>query len=90
MVGGATARILQLLFLAPWTSRIGNRKLSLLMHAPNGEDLVCLTEMIEERRVVPVIAGRYPLSEAAEALRFFGSGHATGKVVITVEHGASA
>ncbi len=44
---------------------------------------------VPERRVVPVIAGRYPLSEAAKALRFFGSGQATGKVVVTVEQGAS-
>ena len=35
--------------------------------------------------IVPVIDRRYPLSEAADALRYFGEGHARGKVVITVE-----
>jgi hypothetical protein len=28
----------------------------------------------------------YPLSEVAEALRYFGEGHTRGKVVTTVEH----
>ena len=43
-------------------------------------------ELIEAGKVKPVIDRRYPLSEAAEALRYLGAGHARGKVVITVEH----
>jgi hypothetical protein len=31
---------------------------------------------------------RYPLSEVSEAVRYYGEGHANGKVVITVEHKA--
>ena len=34
------------------------------------------------RAVVPVIDRRYPLSEVPEALRYYGEGHAQGKVVI--------
>jgi len=34
---------------------------------------------------VPVIDKRYSLSEVPEALRYFGEGHARGKIVITVE-----
>ena len=41
---------------------------------------------LEAGKVVPVIDKRYSLSEAAEALRYLGAGHARGKVVITVEH----
>jgi NADPH:quinone reductase-like Zn-dependent oxidoreductase len=33
---------------------------------------------------VPVIERRYPLSEAAEALRYLAEGHARGKIVLTV------
>jgi len=47
--------------------------------------LVFIKELIEACKVVPVIDGCYPLSEAAEALRYYGKGHARGKVVITVE-----
>jgi len=49
------------------------------------KDLVILKELIEAGKVVPVIDKRYPLTEAAEALRYLGAGHARGKVIITVE-----
>jgi NADPH:quinone reductase-like Zn-dependent oxidoreductase len=48
--------------------------------------LVFLNELLEAGKVVPVIDRRYPLSEVAEAFRYFGEGHTQGKVVITVEH----
>jgi NADPH:quinone reductase-like Zn-dependent oxidoreductase len=46
-----------------------------------------MKELIEAGKVKPVIDRRYTLSEVAEALRYYGEGHARGKVVITVEHG---
>ncbi len=49
------------------------------------KDLVILKELLEAGKIVPVIDKRYPLSEAAEALRYLGEGHARGKVVIIVE-----
>ena len=52
----------------------------------NQKNLVFMKELLEAGKVVPVIDRRYPLSEVAEALRYFGEGHAQGKVVITVEH----
>jgi len=48
------------------------------------KDLVVMKELIEAGKVVPVIDRRYTLSETAEAFRYFGEGHAKGKVVITV------
>jgi NADPH:quinone reductase-like Zn-dependent oxidoreductase len=53
---------------------------------PNQKDYVSLIELFEAGKVVPVIDRRYPLSEVPEALRYYGEGHARGKVVITVEH----
>jgi NADPH:quinone reductase-like Zn-dependent oxidoreductase len=52
----------------------------------NKEDFKILIELFEAGKVVPVIDRRYPLSEVAEALRYYGEGHARGKIVITVEH----
>jgi NADPH:quinone reductase-like Zn-dependent oxidoreductase len=46
-------------------------------------DLVSLKELIEEGKVTPVIDRRYPLSQAADAIRYLEEGHARGKVVIT-------
>ena len=56
-----------------------------LLVKPN-KDLAFMKELIEAGKVKPVIARRYTLSEVAEALRYYGEGHARGKVVITVEH----
>jgi NADPH:quinone reductase-like Zn-dependent oxidoreductase len=48
------------------------------------EDLAFLRELLEAGKVTPVIDRRYELSEAPDALRYLGEGHARGKVVITV------
>ena len=48
------------------------------------EDLGVMAELVGSGKVKPVIDRRYPLSEAAEALRYLGTTHARGKVVITV------
>ena len=45
-----------------------------------------IAELIQAGKVTTAIDKRFPLSEAAEALRYLGEGHAKGKVVITVEH----
>jgi NADPH:quinone reductase-like Zn-dependent oxidoreductase len=46
--------------------------------------LVVLKELIEARKVTPVIDRTFPLSEVPEAIRYLESGKAAGKVVITV------
>jgi len=83
MVGGSTALIFQLLFLGSWISMTGSKKMGILAHQPN-KDLDFMKELFEAGKIVPVIDKRYPLSEVAEALRYFGEGHAQGKVVITL------
>jgi NADPH:quinone reductase-like Zn-dependent oxidoreductase len=86
MIGGSTAQKLQAFLLGPWISMTGSKKMGSLAGKPNQKDLVFLNELLEAGKVVPVIDRRYPLSEVAEAFRYFGGGHALGKVVITVEH----
>jgi len=85
MVGGSSARIFQTIFLGPLISMTGSKKMGILAHKPN-KGLDFMKELFEAGKVVPVIDRRYPLSEVPEALRYFGEGHARGKVVITVEH----
>jgi len=86
MVGGSTARIFQVLFLGPWISMTGSKKMGILAHKPNRKDLDFLKKLFEEGEVKPIIDRRYELSEVPEALRYFGEGHFKGKVVITLEH----
>jgi NADPH:quinone reductase-like Zn-dependent oxidoreductase len=71
-------------------SMTGSKKASQLSHKPNVKDLVYMKELIEAGKVVPVIDRRFPLSEVAEAFRYFEEGHPSGKVVLTVEHNAGA
>ncbi len=81
------AQFFQTLLLGPLTSMAGSKKLGpLVVTKINKEDFKILIELFEAGKVVPVIDRRYPLSEVAEALRYYGEGHARGKIVITVEH----
>jgi NADPH:quinone reductase-like Zn-dependent oxidoreductase len=48
------------------------------------EDLAELSDLMASGRVTPVIDRRFPLSDVSEALRYLESGHARGKVIITV------
>jgi NADPH:quinone reductase-like Zn-dependent oxidoreductase len=48
------------------------------------KDLEFLVQLIEAGRVRPVIDKTYPLTEAADAIRYVAEGHVCGKVVVTV------
>ncbi|KRE48917.1 NAD(P)-dependent alcohol dehydrogenase [Paenibacillus sp. Soil724D2] len=85
MVGGSMSRIFQVMFLGPWISMIGGKKMGILIHKPNKNDQSFMKELLEAGKVVPVIDRRFPLSEVAEALQYLGDGHAKGKIVISVE-----
>ena len=74
------------LFLGPLISMRSGKKISQLSHQPNVEDLILIKELIEAGKVVPVIDRTYQLSEVANALRYYGEGHPSGKVVISMEH----
>jgi NADPH:quinone reductase-like Zn-dependent oxidoreductase len=89
MVGGSMARILQAVFLGPWISMTGSKKMCILAAEPN-KGLTFMKELFEAGKVVPVIDRRYPLGEVAEALRYFGEGYAQGKVVITPKEKSSS
>jgi NADPH:quinone reductase-like Zn-dependent oxidoreductase len=75
------------MLLAPLLSLIGSKKTRFFIANINQKDLVFLKDLLEAGKVVPVIDRRYPLSGAAEAIRYLEEGHAQGKIVITVEHG---
>jgi NADPH:quinone reductase-like Zn-dependent oxidoreductase len=69
---------------APLWSPFVSQRLTLCAASLNSEDLVVLKELIEAKKVTPVIDRRYELGEVSEAIRYLEEGHARGKVVITV------
>jgi len=47
-------------------------------------DLKLLSDLIAAGKVTPFVEKTYPMAETSEALRYFGEGHARGKIVIEV------
>ena len=85
MVGGSTARILQLALLGPLISRITAKKMGILIHKPNKQDLNDINGLYESGSIKPIIDKHFPLHEVADALRYYGEGQTRGKIVITME-----
>jgi NADPH:quinone reductase-like Zn-dependent oxidoreductase len=84
MVGGSMARTFQVLLLGPWIRVLSGKKMGILMHRPNREDLETISELYESGAVSPVVDRRCELHEVPEALRDLGEGRVSGKVVVAV------
>jgi NADPH:quinone reductase-like Zn-dependent oxidoreductase len=69
---------------APLLSAFVRQRLAMLASAETSDDLAILRGLVEDGLVRPVIGGTFALDQAADALRVLESGHATGKLVITV------
>jgi len=59
-------------------------RLGRLVVAQKHDALRALKDLVEAGKVMPVIDRTYPLSETAAAMDYVGTGHARGKVVISV------
>ena len=77
---GPVGRLIKAALLSPFVSQT----LRPLVAKPSSNDLQLLRELIEAGKVTPVIDRSYPLNEAGEAIRYLETGHARGKVAISV------
>jgi len=89
-IGGGGLREGQLMriasgFKADLLSRFVNQKFVRYGTRTDKEDLKFLGDLMQTGKVTPVIDRTYKLSETAEAMRYYETGSARGKVVITVE-----
>ena len=77
-------QIFQAALLGRALSRKGGRQMGFMGIAKvNPEDLTTLMHLLEVGKVKPSIDAIYPLTETAEAFRYFAEGHTRGKVVLT-------
>ena len=83
MTGGSNRQLGDAVFLGPLLS-IGGQKLGNLLAKPNQADLLVLKDLVEAGKVRPVIERRYQCSEVPEAIRYLETGHASGKLVVTI------
>jgi NADPH:quinone reductase-like Zn-dependent oxidoreductase len=77
-------RRLGTLWVRTYLSLFVSQRLRAMLQTRSKPDLIVLKELIEAGKVTPVISANYPLSEAPEAIRLLGAGHAQGKVAIIV------
>jgi NADPH:quinone reductase-like Zn-dependent oxidoreductase len=67
--------------LAAWR---GSQRAVFFVAKLSAADLDVLRELLESGAVKPVVEKSYELSEVSEALRYVGTGHARGKIVVTL------
>jgi NADPH:quinone reductase-like Zn-dependent oxidoreductase len=77
---GSLGRFAKLIVIAPFVSHLHPFRGT----KDPGDRLVLLKELIEARKITPVIDKMFPLSEVPEAIRYLETGQAQGKIVITV------
>jgi NADPH:quinone reductase-like Zn-dependent oxidoreductase len=67
--------------LSPFMSQ----KFGMMLAELNKDDLAVLGGLMQSGKVTPAIDRTYKLNETAEALRYLETGHARGKVVLTIQ-----
>lgn len=78
---GPLARLFKALLL----SRFVSHNLIVFIAKPSKADLITIGELIATGKVTPVIGKLYPLSQVPDAMRHLETGHARGKIIITLE-----
>jgi NADPH:quinone reductase-like Zn-dependent oxidoreductase len=66
-------------------SKFVNRKLLMVMAHIGVADLATLADLVHNGKIKPVIDRRYGLAQVADAIRYLETGHARGKVMVTVD-----
>lgn len=61
-----------------------SQKLLFFIAKFNRADLLVLRDMLAAGKVKPVVERTYPLAQISEAMRYLGTGHAQGKIVVTI------
>ena len=79
-IGAGLRRSFRAAVLSPFVSQ----RLRSMVAWANAADLQVLKDLIEAGKITPIVDRTFSLSETPDAIRYQQSGHAVGKVVITV------
>jgi NADPH:quinone reductase-like Zn-dependent oxidoreductase len=82
--GGGLWELMSLMLKGMVLSRFVRPRASMFMATIRKADLAFLTDLVETGKLTPVIDRTYPLANAADAIRHLETGHARGKLVVTV------
>jgi NADPH:quinone reductase-like Zn-dependent oxidoreductase len=85
VAGGSMLQLIQAAGNGKRNSNTGGQKIFVVSLEHNQKDLVFIKELLESRKIVPVIDGCYPLRETPEAFWYFEKVHPKGKVVIAMD-----
>lgn len=78
-------RLFHTMLVGAWVSWRSDQQIGMMPVAQmKQDDLRIISTLIEAGKVTPVIDRCYPLSQTADAIRYLETGHARGKVVITM------
>src|SRR5207237_7284783 len=72
-------------FTAAFRSKFSKEKFVIFGVDINQKDLGVLRELTESRKIAPALTKTYPLTETAAAYKYLETGHASGKIAITIE-----
>ena len=72
-------------FTASLRSRFGNEKFIVFGVDINKKDLGALRELTESGKITPALTKTYPFNETAAAYKYLETGHASGKIAITID-----
>lgn len=84
MIGGSTARFMQMMFLGAWISATRSQKATFLESKPKKKDLLVIQEMLANGKIKPFIDRTYNLTEVPEAIGCLENRQVKGKVVINM------
>ena len=73
-------RTIRSMFVSPFVSQT----LKPLLSKPNHDDLVALSELVEQGRLTPAVRATYSFAQAPEAIELVGAGRSRGKTVVTI------
>lgn len=66
------------------------RKVAFFIARFTREDFLVLSDLIESGKVLPYVECTYPLAQISQAMHHLGTGHARGKIVVTMDGENSA